>query len=394
MKLFESLTTLKKVRPTHPQFFYLSKKIDKTKLAALLKRGEIRYVVDDFIEQCRELYAIEHPEIALTPEFEKMFQKQQREQNKHLHPFFQGVWVFYPWLSTIVHLLEEEKFFLVRTARNKYLINEQEQSSFYNSCIGIGGLSVGSSIILTIVLEGGARHVKLADMDKLALSNTNRIRTNMADLGSFKVNMVARQIYEINPFTKIDILKEGLNEQTLEKFFTNPRPDIVIDEIDNLAIKYRIREWAKKTRVPVVMAADNGEMGVVDIERYDLSSKTKFFHGRMGKINYKKLLNLDKLGTGKMITKHIGPEHLDLRMQHSLLEMGKTIVSWPQLGGTAMLNGAAVAYVIRRILNHQEVENNRGIISLDENLSPHYGSKVQIAKRKKAEKFFRNLFDS
>lgn len=389
--------TLKKIahkRPFKPCFFRLDKKKDRDALTVLLATNEIRFVVDDFVEQCRELYAILHPTVALTPEFEKQFRDHERNVDRKTPPHMQGVWVYYPWLSTIVHLLEEQEFYEVRTARNKYLINKEEQDAFYHSCIGIGGLSVGSSIILTIVLEGGARHIRLADMDRLALSNTNRIRTSLADLGSFKVDMTARQIYEINPYATIDIMRGGLTDSSLKKFFLGkPKLDIVIDELDNLAVKYRIREWAKKLRIPVVMAADNGEAGVVDIERYDLSPLTPFFHGRMGKVNHATLSKLNKFGIGKMITKHVGVENVDERMQRSLLEMGKTIVSWPQLGGTAMINGGAVAYAIRRILNKERIEGNRAIISLDEKLDPDYRSRTEVAKRKNAEKYFRKLFE-
>jgi len=92
----------------------------------------------------------------------------------------------------------------------------------------------------------------------------------------------------------------------------------------------------------------------------------------MGDVSYDQLKTLDKFGIGKMITKHVGPENVTERMQNSLLEMGKTLVSWPQLGGAALLNGSAVAYCVRRILNGQPVESNRAIISLDEKLDPSY----------------------
>ena len=168
--------------------------------------------------------------------------------------------------------------------------------------------------------------------------------------------------------------------------------DIIIDEIDNLAVKFLIREEAKRRRLPVLMAADNGDNGVVDIERYDLDPQPEFFHGRMGKVTYEELASLDKLGIGRMITKQVGPENVTLRMQQSLTEIGKTIVSWPQLGGAALLNGSAVAYCVRRILNKQPLENNRAIISLDEKFIPDYDVPESQKKRQKnAEEFARRF---
>jgi hypothetical protein len=140
------------------------------------------------------------------------------------------------------------------------------------------------------------------------------------------------------------------------------------------------------------MAADNGDNGVVDVERYDLDPNTPFFHNRMGEVSYESLKSLDKFGIGKMITKLVGAENVTLRMQESLLEMGKTIVSWPQLGGAALLNGSAVAFVVRKILNNQPVENNRALISLDEKLIPNYFSPDETKKREDAALVFKKTF--
>jgi hypothetical protein len=79
-------------------------------------------------------------------------------------------------------------------------------------------------------------------------------------------------------------------------------------------------------------------------------------------------------------------------MQQSLLEMGKTIVSWPQLGGAALINGAAVAYCVRKILNKQPLEMNRALISLDQQLVPDYDSPEQVEKRQRLSESFKKIF--
>jgi len=257
----------------------------------------------------------------------------------------------------------------------------------------LAGLSVGNSVALALVLQGGARYIRLADNDQLALSNLNRIRATVQDLGSKKVYVTARQIYTLNPYAKVDVFPDGLTQKNISKFFAGPpKLDIMIDEIDNLAVKYLIREQAKKHKLAVVMAADNGDNAVVDVERYDLNPKLPFFHGRIGKTSYEKLSTLNKFGIGKTITQHIGPENVTERMQQSLLQMGKTIVSWPQLGGAALLNGSAVAYCVRRILNGQPIESNRALISLDEKLLPGYNSSAQIRHRTKVSNNFKKIF--
>ena len=373
-----------------PIIFDLSIAAQEKELGELLVGNKIQHVSDDYQEQQQELFAVKNPSIVYGPDFKPKFEEYYQELQKIKPLRQQGSWAYFPWSSTLVHILPETDFHLVRTARNKNLINQAEQDKFYNATVGIGGLSVGSSVALALALQGGVKHFKLADFDRLALSNTNRILTGVDNLGVLKVEMAARRIYEINPYAKIDLFPDGLNPKNIEKFFEGL--DLVIDELDNLAVKYLIREQAKKHKVAVVMAADNGDNAVVDVERYDLDPNTPFFHGRMGEVNYEMLTKLDKFGIGKMITKHVGPENVTERMQQSLLEMGKTIVSWPQLGGAALINGAAVAYCVRRILNGQPLESNRALIWIDEKLIPNYNSPEEQAKRDKIAADFRKIF--
>ena len=376
-----------------PSIFDLSTESDRKKVGHLFDTGSIRRVVDDFEEQVRELFAIRNPSDVYRPDF---FEKVNRhiEERKTAMPLWQqGKWVFFPWLSTLTHILDDEDFQRVRTARNRNLIREEEQAAFYNAVVGIGGLSVGSSVALSVVLQGGAKHIRLADFDRLALSNINRIRSGVQDLGSRKVEMTARQIYELNPYAIVEIFPNGLARENLDRFVGGPpKLDVIVDELDDVSIKYLIREKAKQYRVPVVMGADNGDNSVLDIERYDLDPSLQFFHGRLGDVSYDELKSLDKFGIGRTITKHIGPENITARMQESLLAMGKTIVSWPQLGGAAWINGAAVAYCIRKIVTGQPLEDNRAIISVDEKLLPDYHSDAAREKRENTAESFRKMF--
>ncbi len=380
----------KKNIPSVPVIFNVEMEADKKQLSGLLDQGLINQVSDDYLEQLREFFSVKNPTLVYTPNFEEKFKDFLKQRELELSLSSQGRWVFFPWLSTLVHVLEEKDFQLVRTARNCYLISPKEQELFYHAVVGIGGLSVGNSVALAIVLQGGAQHIKLADFDKLALSNTNRVRAGIQNLGLSKVEVTARQIYEINPYANVELFPEGLNPDNIETFFEGL--DIVVDELDNIAVKFLIREQAKKHKLAVVMAADNGDNGVVDIERYDLDPQPEFFHGRIGKVTYEQLKSLNKFEIGQTITKHIGPENVTKKMQDSLLEMGKTIVSWPQLGGAALLNGSAVAYCVRKILNREPLENNRALISLDEKLIPDYNSDEGVEKRKKLAESFKKVF--
>lgn len=364
-----------------PSFFDLSKANNRLALKKLLAKKQNYQIVNDYEEQLKEYYRILNPQIENTALFEKKFENFKHNLTKKVPVKWLGKWVYYPWLNTLVHILNEKEYFSVRTARNKLLITKQEQIKFYQTTIGIGGLSVGSSVAIAIVLQGGAKHIKLADFDRLSLSNTNRVWAGVQNLGLPKVKITARQIYELNPYAKVEIFSDGITEKNISKFMNGL--DIMVDEMDQLPIKLLIRMKAKKLKLPVITGADNADMAVIDIERYDLNPKTAFFHSRLGKLNYAKLASMGKFETGKTISKLVGLENHTQRMLRSLEEIGKTVVSWPQLGGTAMLNGATIAFCIRKIVNAQPIQNGRGIISFDEKFSSDYFSKYKKTSAKK-----------
>jgi hypothetical protein len=389
---FKELLSLKSDKASsEPVIFNFTNPLDQKKVIALLEEGKIQVTVDDYEEQQLELFGVKNPSKVYTPTFKEEFQTFYEKLCKEKPIQEDGNWVYLPWSSKLVHILKEDDFQLVRTARNKNLINQEEQDKFYNCKVGIGGLSIGSSVAFLLALQGGAKHIKLADMDRLALSNTNRILMGVDNLGVLKVEMAARRMYEINPYMKIELFREGITPENIDTFFDGL--DIMIDELDNIAIKYLIREKAKEYKIPVLMGTDNGDNAVIDVERYDQVKEVIYFHGKMGDdISYDSLTKLDKFGIGKMATKCVGPENVTVKMQESLLEMGKSIVSWPQLGGAAIINGISIAYCVRKIANNQPLINSRALINLDEHLIPEYHGKEETTKRVQASEVFKKVF--
>src|SRR3990167_8589557 len=214
-----------------PQIFNAEKQGDRQRLSRLIRGHAIRHVSDDYEEQMREYFGILNPGIVYAHGFEEKFQAYFTNLRKKKSLWQSGRWVYFPWLSALSHILEDKEFQMVRTARNRNLITANEQKKFYNSVIGIAGLSVGNSVALAIVLSGGGRHMRLAGPDSLALSNTNRIRAGVESLGVSKVVMTARQIYEANPYAEVEIFPDGLTRKNIGRFFAGPRKlDIVVDE--------------------------------------------------------------------------------------------------------------------------------------------------------------------
>ena len=92
---------------SRPQLFNLQKAGDRQALWRLSQPGIVRQVVDDYEEQLKEYFQIMNPTVVYTPQFGSAFADYLSKLQKKTPLWQQGRWVYYPWLSTVVHILEE-----------------------------------------------------------------------------------------------------------------------------------------------------------------------------------------------------------------------------------------------------------------------------------------------
>jgi molybdopterin/thiamine biosynthesis adenylyltransferase len=374
-----------------PKFFHLEHADDRAELTSLHQKGLIHEVIEALPESIIDLYKINFPYVAPgSPEFKLGLEEyKNRYSNGKLFDHV-GVWVYFPWKYSLIHLPEALDFFTLRTARNKFLITEEEQDAFYHSRIGIAGMSVGSSVLNSIVLSGGGKHLRIADHDVLAITNLNRLPASVCDLERSKCIIAARKVYEMSPFQTVEPFLDGYSEQNSTTFFGegDQKLDLFIEEMDNIMQKISSRFRARDLGIPVIMATDNGDNAFIDVERFDLEPTRPLFHGS---IPEEKLRNIPETLTmservrmaGTIVGFNITP-----RTQNSLMMVGTKIPSWPQLGNAATLSGAATCYIARRILTKQSMPSGRYFISFDEAIDPEFGSDAaRTAREKNTENF-------
>ncbi len=361
----------------------MHKKLTHLEVEGLLKQNDSLSVHDEMSYVAEELFDIEFP------------QKKDNKSEKEIEKFFNkltnndpnnwGSWFYYPWLGKIVHVPPVEQFRALRTSRNRNLVTKEEQEQLYNTTILVAGLSVGSNIVEALVSQGIGGKLVLADMDVIEPSNLNRIRSPYHHVGLQKTEAIAQKSYEIDPYLEIVQVTDGVSNETLAEILESEGIDVIVDEIDDLPMKIAIRKHAKAHALPVVMAADDGDNSLVEIERFDENSELPIFNNRIPEPILDKVENGDvtRAEQGVIIGKYfVGFEHVPLRMFESLVEVGKTLPSWPQLGGAATLSGVAIAYIVKRIVLGQDVLSGQTLISLDEKLTEeHKSSEYQEAKQ-------------
>jgi hypothetical protein len=276
-----------------------------------------------------------------------------------------GVWVYYPWADRVVHILDEKEFIELRTSRNLYKITREERDLLARKKIGVIGLSVGQSIAVTMAMERSFGEIRLADFDSLELTNMNRIRTGLHNLGVPKVVIAAREIVEMDPFLKVICYPEGITPDNLDDFLTGGgKLDILVDECDSVDVKIQCRIRARALRIPMLM--ETSDRGLVDVERFDLEPDRPLLHGLINGLaasDYGSLSDAEKI---PIIGAMVGLSTLSDRMKASLQEVGKTIRTWPQLASAVALGGGIGADICRRIALGQYHESGRYYVDLEQ----------------------------
>ena len=363
--------------------------VPNAKLKSFLKSHRGTQVVDQCARNLEELFLLRNPKYRFDKNYREAFEKFSSKIRKSFEREF--AWFYFPWLHTIVRYLPHAMHQELRTGRNRYLITGEEQKKYYDAVIGVLGMSVGSHVALTIVMTGGARLTKLADPDTISGDNLNRIRTGFHNVGTKKVVAVAREIAAMNPYAKIEVFGEGLTEQNMARFLSGL--DVLVEEMDNPYLKVRVRFEARAKKIPVVMAADNGDGIIADVERFDIEPKRKILHGILGKMTAEDFKSIPPQELPRVMAKIAGANIAAIRMLESVLEVGKTIYSWPQLGTAATMCGSVLAYLARRVsLRDPKIKSGRYEVNPDTIFeSGHHSKQATKWRKAKREAFFKEM---
>ncbi len=264
-------------------------------------------------------------------------------------------WVYYPWRRAVVAVLGPRAFRAVRLDRNRNLISAEEQARLGALRIGVAGLSVGHIIAHTLAAQGICGELRLADFDRLELSNLNRVPATLLDLGLNKAEVAARRIAELDPYLRVRVLDAGLTAETVDEFLDGL--DIVVEECDSLDMKASLREGARARGIPVLMATS--DRGLLDVERFDLEPQRPILHGLLGDLDFAGLAGMSSREMVPHMLRFLEAERLTPRVLASVVEIDRTLSTWPQVSSDVVLGATAIAEAVRRIGLGEQLRSGR-----------------------------------
>ena len=323
-------------------------------------KAEASFIHDTIDAQLRDLIKIRAPSRMLSDD-DLTRGVQEFLGAVDIHAY--GRWVYYPWSGRLVHVLPQAEFFEVRSDRNRNKITATEQAKLSRLKIGLAGLSVGNAVAVTLALEGLFGELRLADFVTLDLSNMNRLRCTVDQIGLNKAVICARQIFEMNPYANVVIFPDGITRENIGAFFDDGgRLDIAIDECDGMFAKFKIREEARARRIPVLM--ETSDRGMLDVERFDLEPKRPLLHGLVGAMTADEVERLPPPARIGVILSIIGAHSMSPRLAASFLEYGRTLRGFSQLGSDVTLGGATTSTAVRRLGLGMPLASGRAYVDL------------------------------
>ncbi len=270
-------------------------------------------------------------------------------------------WVYYPWRRQVVALPGPQLLRALRLDRNRNHLTRTEQEACGGQTIGVVGQSVGHLVAYTLALEGVCGALRLADFDMIELTNLNRVPGTLLDIGVNKAVVAARRIAELDPYLPVEVFEAGITDDNLDTFLDGL--SIVVEECDSLDIKLAVREGARRHRLPLLMQSN--DRGLLDVERFDLEPARRPFHGLLGDIRAADLRGLSTREKAPHVIRILDGRNLSDKLAASMVEIGRTLNSWPQLGGDVQLGGATVAAAVRRIALGQKLPSGRARVDLE-----------------------------
>ncbi|OGN98177.1 MAG: adenylyltransferase [Chloroflexi bacterium RBG_13_51_18] len=122
---------------------------------------------------------------------------------------------------------------------------------------GAGGLGSPVAIYLT---AAGIGTLRIADHDKVELSNLNRQVLHWEEnIGKRKVDSAAAKLGKFNPGVKIETIAETITEANISRLVGDS--DLIVDAMDNLPTRYLLNKTAIQKGIPFFHGAVYGFEG-------------------------------------------------------------------------------------------------------------------------------------
>ena len=127
--------------------------------------------------------------------------------------------------------MEATAFYEEMVGRNIGILTVEEQTQLKNTCIAVAGCGGMGGLSAEQLVRLGVGHVKIADFDDFCVHNLSRqCGSATSNVGQNKAEVLGRHFKDINPHLRLDIFKDGVTPENVDKFIE--KAEVVIDGTD------------------------------------------------------------------------------------------------------------------------------------------------------------------
>jgi len=243
---------------------------------------------------------------------------------------------------------EQNQFdYNVAFSRNIGWFTEKEQAHLRQCRVAVGGLGgVGGSHLITLARLGIGKFT-ITDLDTFDWPNLNRqAGASCSTMGLPKLDVMARQVLDINPEADLKLMPHGLSLDNIDEFLDGV--DLYMDSLDIFALDIRRKVFARcrERGIPAVTAAPMG-MGTAMLA----------FHPQG--MSFEDYFALEGFTFEDQILKFIVGVSPSMQQRHYLLERGSVNLFKKKVPSTAigieLAAGVACSNAIKLILKRGDV---------------------------------------
>lgn len=193
--------------------------------------------------------------------------------------------------------------------RTELLIGTESLNILKNSKVIVFGIGGVGSFSVESLCRCGIGEISLVDFDTIDITNVNRqIHAMLNNVGKYKVDEMKKRIELINPDIKVNVFKEKLDKDNIEKFNLKYY-DYVVDAIDTITSKIYLAKYCYENNIKIISAMGAGNkldptrFKVADIYKTSVCPLARVMRKKLKSLGVKKLkcVYSDEISVGEKI---------------------------------------------------------------------------------------------
>lgn len=158
------------------------------------------------------------------------------------------------------------------------------------SRVTVFGLAGVGSHSVEALARSAIGHLMIVDFDDVCVTNVNRqLQAFPGTVGQSKAHLLAKRVRAINPDANVDPV-QAFYEQSNSEALLTPRPDFVIDAIDNVTAKIHLVATCLRQNIPIVSVSGSGAR--LDPTQVRVDDLSKTHHDPLARVMRKELSRL------------------------------------------------------------------------------------------------------